>query len=346
MQPALGHQGQQSDCLETDGFSAGVRSGDGNAGIRQGKLQAERNAGLRVQQRMPGVRQADAALRCDLCRTGVHLQAEFPTGKEHVQFRQYADGGLQGNLFGGDPVGELPKDAPFLRIDIDHQLLQFLAEGLHGGRLHKDGGAFAGGVDDPAGEMGLEPFLYGKDKDSAAPGNVGVRQLVFMVKDDLVQFVPDPLLHKRLPAAEIPQGRRRVVQHGVLPDGAADVLLQGIQYRQLRMPGSNGGVVPGRALQIAAHAADGCAEARGGTKLRGRKNAALQRRSKACFDPVRFRQRRGPRVFHHAAGGGGLFCPGVAKVFVKDGFRAAQDPARGPGDGHILQSFDDPVKTE
>ena len=162
----------------------------------------------------------------------------------------------------------------------------------------------------------MEPFLYGKDKDSAAPGNVAVGQLFFMVKNDLIQFVPDPLLHICLAAAEISQGGRRVVQDAVLPDGTVDVLLQGIQYRQQRMPGGDGGVVSGRSLKIAAHAADGGAEARGGTKLRGRKNSALERRRKAVFDFVRFRQRRVSRVFDYTAGSGGFLCPGAAEVLV------------------------------
>ena len=61
MEPALGHEGQQADGFEADGFSAGVRPGDRDADIRKGQLQAERHAGFRVQQRMTGLCQADPA---------------------------------------------------------------------------------------------------------------------------------------------------------------------------------------------------------------------------------------------------------------------------------------------
>ena len=124
MEPALGHQGQQADGFEADGFSAGVRPGDRDAGIRQGQVQAERHAGPGVQQRMPGFRQADPASGGDFRRTGVHLQAQLCPGKDHIQVGHDADGILQRLRFGGNPVAELPEDAAFFRINIDQQLIQ------------------------------------------------------------------------------------------------------------------------------------------------------------------------------------------------------------------------------
>ena len=85
MQPALGHEGQQADGFQADCFSAGVRTGDGNAGVGEGKLQTEGDAGLTIQEWMPGIDQAYPAPGGQFGRAGIHLQAQFGPGKEHIQ---------------------------------------------------------------------------------------------------------------------------------------------------------------------------------------------------------------------------------------------------------------------
>ena len=166
------------------------------------------------------------------------------------------------------------------------------------------------------------------------------------MEDDLVQFFADGLLRVFLLPAEVPQGGGGVVQDRVLPDGTVNVVLQRSQVRQLRMPRGDGGTVDLRVLQVAAQAPHGRAEAGDRGQFRRQQHTALQRAGQACFRSLCFRQRRRAGVFHDAARGGGFLHAGAAKPFIHERGGFPKNPAGGSGNGHILQLFDDLIKSE
>ena len=110
------------------------------------------------------------------------------------------------------------------------------------------------------GERTLEPFLYRNDTDPVALGDIAVRQFLFMMEKDLVQFLTDGLLCKLPLAAKVPKGRGGVVQYSILPDGTFDIILQTGQVRKFCVPGSDAGAPSLRVLQVPAKPLDGGTE--------------------------------------------------------------------------------------
>ena len=101
-----------------------------------------------------------------------------------------------------------------------------------------------------------------------------------------------------------------------------------------------------RAVQIAAQAARGGAEAGDGGQLRRQQHTALQRPGQGGIRSVRFRQGRTAGVFDHAARGGRFLHPGKAKPLAENGRGLLQNAARGLRNGLRLQLFNDLIKTE
>ena len=130
---------------------------------------------------MPSVRKADPALCRDFRRTGIHIQAQLCPGEDHIQVCHNADRVFQRLGFGSNPVAEFPEDAAFFRIDIDQQLIQFLAHGTDCGRLHEYGGTLSGDFHNMAGKLIPEAFLDRQHIGSAPPGDIGISQFLFVV---------------------------------------------------------------------------------------------------------------------------------------------------------------------
>ena len=68
----------------------------------------------------------------------------------------------------------------------------------------------------------LEALQNRKHKGSALLCDVCINQFFFVMKDELIQFFANSLLRMFPPATKIAQARRGIVQHSILPDGAAD----------------------------------------------------------------------------------------------------------------------------
>ena len=88
MQPALGHQRQQSQRLQAHRLAAGVGPGDdqGVKGLPQLDVDGYRPSA--VQQGVAGLAELDAAAAPDLRAAGVHLVAQLAPGKDQVQHDQ------------------------------------------------------------------------------------------------------------------------------------------------------------------------------------------------------------------------------------------------------------------
>ena len=84
MQSALRHQGQQPQGLEADGLAAGVGPGDDQRVEFLPQLDGDRHRPAGIQQRMPGVAEADASIPPDLRPGGVHLVAQLSPGEDEV----------------------------------------------------------------------------------------------------------------------------------------------------------------------------------------------------------------------------------------------------------------------
>ena len=88
VQAALGHQGEQTDGFQGDGFAAGVGAGDDHGIKIRAKPDGNRNHGFGVNERVTSLAQLHPALLVHDRLPSSHLIAELGFGKDHIQLHQ------------------------------------------------------------------------------------------------------------------------------------------------------------------------------------------------------------------------------------------------------------------
>ena len=150
-----------------------------------------------------------------------------------------------------------------------------------------------------------------------------------MMEQNLIELLTDRLFSMLPLTAKISQHGRSIVQNGIFPDVSFDLMLQFVQIRQFRIPGSNPGAVSLYPLQISAKPLNRRTEACDKSQLRRQKHSSLCCLDQSVFRSFRICKRRSPFVFHHAACGCSFFHAGPAKPFVKNRFRFGKFLTRG-----------------
>ena len=109
-----------------------------------------------------------------------------------------------------------------------------------------------------------------------------------MMEKNLIQLLTDGLFCEFPLAPQVPESGGGIIQHGILPDGTFNFVIQTGEIRKLRMPGGDAGTPGLRVLQIPAKPLDGRAEPGDGTELGRQQHAALRSLDQAGFGSVCF----------------------------------------------------------
>ena len=229
MQAALGHEGQQAQGLEADGLAAGVGASDDQGVKLLPQLDGDGHRLAGVQQGVPGVAEADAAVSPDLRPGGVHLIAQLPPGEDEVQPHQHVvvrqDVVVAPRRLGGQG----PEDALDLLLLLGLQLLELVVGLDHPHGLHKDGGPAGADVVDQSGHAAPELRLHRHHEPPVPLGDDGLLEhlAVALGGDDLLQDLTALGGGAALVAADVRQRGAGVVGDDVLlQDGGEDLLLQ------------------------------------------------------------------------------------------------------------------------
>ncbi len=167
-QPAHGHQSQQSDCFQRDGFAPRVRPRDDQRIKADAKLDVRRHNRRGINQRMPRLFQHDPAMVVDFRQGCLHPVGEVCFGKDHIELhrRAVAADDRVGKVAGF--CGKLCQDPLdfFLFLQLKHPYLIVQFHGVH--RLDKQRRSASGRVVNQAGH--LAPVLCpNRDDKAAAP---------------------------------------------------------------------------------------------------------------------------------------------------------------------------------
>ena len=258
LQAGLRHQRKQPHGLQRHRLAAGVGAGDDQRGELAAHPQRGGHDLFRVDERMAGAHEVDAALLVDLRRRGTHLAGEGGAGKDHVQICQHLDVVAVEVGVRGHAVGELAEDAVDLLPLLERPLLDLVA-GLHDRRrLNEQRRAAAGLIVHQPRHVLPAVGAHGDDVAPVAHGDDGVLQVLLQGRgtDDGVEPVAHAVVEGAQAAADVVEFRTGAVGHFVLgEDGVEDLLFQGPVRGQFRGDGGERARVLAVADQRVAHRA-------------------------------------------------------------------------------------------
>ena len=178
LQPRLRHEGEQAHCFQGDGFAAGVGAGDHQGSEILAQPQVAGNDLVRIDQRMPGADEVDAALLVELGRHGVHAATQGGAGEDHVDFRQIFQGVADHFGVGADLTGERGQYALDFRLLLQIPLLELVARFHHGHGLDEQRGARAALIVHNAGHAAAAFRLHRHHVAAVAHGDDGIHQIL------------------------------------------------------------------------------------------------------------------------------------------------------------------------
>lgn len=227
---AAGHQAQQAERLEADGLAAGVGAGDDQRPEAVAHLDGDGDGrdALVDEQRMARGGQPDGHVIAHLRKDGADLEGIVGHRGQGVEVAQLLAGHLEVVRVVSDEAGEGVEDG--LDLLLLGQLVgaQLVAELQHGERLHEDGRAAGGLVDDEAGELALVLGLHGHDAAAVALRDDGLLEhaVDVGVAEQRIEVAVDLGLGLADVDADGPEpGAGGVHDAGVGGDGAADFAL-------------------------------------------------------------------------------------------------------------------------
>ena len=253
VEAALGHQRQQAQGLQADGFAAGVGAGDDQCVKGLAQLQINGHCLLGVQQRVPGFPQRQAAVPADLRAVAVHFIGELATGENQVQVHHGLIVPLDVLPVGRRLGGQLRQNAGNLLLLLGLQLNQLVVGLHHAHGLHEHGGTGGGDVVDQTRQIALVGRLHRHHEAAIPLGDDGLLQNLSVAGrgDDLLQNLPALGLGRPHMAADVRQLRAGRVGDGVLiHDAAVDLLLQKAIAVKGEKQGVDGRFLPGLLVEI------------------------------------------------------------------------------------------------
>ena len=228
-QPARGHQRQQADGFQRDGFAAGVRAGNHQRVERCAQFQRDGHRRFRPEQRVARPVQPNPPAVVHFGDAGAHLVPQMRLGEDHIQRHRVV-------VSGDNRVGERPHQLRQFRQN-PVNFLFFLAlqdsDGVvglhHAGRLHEQRRAAGGRVVHQPRHVAAAFRLHRHHIPPVAHGHDGVLQkfLIGAGPNQFVQLLAHAGGRGADFAPDVGQRRRRIVGQLVLgADGSVDLVLQ------------------------------------------------------------------------------------------------------------------------
>ena len=236
MEAALGHQRQQADGFQGDGFTAGIGAGDHQSVEVAAQPHGDGHNGFFINERMAGAFQLQLAISADLRLHGVHGIGQLGAGKNTVDGHQHLIVVVDGVLIQGRLRRQLCQNPLNFRLFLDLQFPQFVVgvDRLHG--LHKEGAAGSGHVVDQTGNVILALAFHRHHKPSGTDGHNALPQRLGIGgrRDDFLQGFPDFAALDSDMAADIRQRAAGAVGNLLLgDDGIGNPVFQIFIGRQL-----------------------------------------------------------------------------------------------------------------
>ena len=202
VQAALGHQGEQTDGFQGDGFAAGVGSCDDHGIKIRAQADGNRNHGFGVNEWVTSLAQLHPALFVHDRLSGSHLIAELGFGEDHIQLHQQLIVYVNGAAISCGLGGQLCENPFNFLLFLQFQFPKGIVGIYCGHRLHEISRAGSRHVVHQTRHVVFAFALHRHHIPSLSDGNDGLPEELGIGRggNHLLQAVPDfPGLNAHMP---------------------------------------------------------------------------------------------------------------------------------------------------